>query len=254
MNSYIVAIPTYQRSSSIVKKTLTTLKQGGVNASCIYIFVANEEEALAYTAAVPREYYHEIVIGVPGICHQRNFISAYFPEGEHIISIDDDIEGYITKGQRGELTKLEDVHNFFIHAFKTLHEYRLNIWGLYPMKNAMFMRKPVRVGFLAIIGTTFGYINRHNPALYLTSVYGKEDIENSILYHLLDGAVMRFDQVTVNTKFNQPGGLGVERHEMNEKSADYLRAKHPDRVTKFYRKNGIAELRLSKKIKYVGIL
>lgn len=111
------------------------------------------------------------------------------------------------------------------------------------------MKKEINIGFLAIIGPTFGYINRHNPALYLTSVYGKEDIENSILYQLLDGAVLRFDQVTVNTKFNQPGGLGRDRHEMNEKSADYLRAKYPDRVSKFYRKNGIAELRLSKKIK-----
>jgi hypothetical protein len=252
--SYVVAIPTYDRASIIVKKTLTTLRMGGVPANCIYIFVANEQEAQIYAAAVPREYYHEMVIGVLGICYQRNFINSYFPEDQHIISIDDDIEGYITKGPRGELMKLEDVHNFFLHAFKTLHEYRLNIWGLYPMKNALFMRKEIRLGFLAIIGTTFGYINRHHHALYLTSIHGKEDIENSILYQRLDGAVLRFDQVTVNTKFNQPGGLGVARHEMNEKAANYLRAKHPDRVTKFYRKNGIADLRLSKKIKYAGIL
>ena len=42
--SYVVAIPSYNRPDEITKKTLTTLKTGGVDKKKIYVFVANKQE------------------------------------------------------------------------------------------------------------------------------------------------------------------------------------------------------------------
>ena len=65
--SYVVAIPTYNRVDEVVKKTLNTLKQGGVSSNQIYLFVANKEQYKLYEEQVPKELYSKIVIGKKGI-------------------------------------------------------------------------------------------------------------------------------------------------------------------------------------------
>ena len=47
-DSYIVAVPSYKRPSLLQKKTITTLKNGGVPASKVFVFVANKEEYADY--------------------------------------------------------------------------------------------------------------------------------------------------------------------------------------------------------------
>ena len=76
--SYVVAIPTYNRVDEVVKKTLNTLKTGGVSANQIYLFVANKQQYTLYEQNVPKELYYKIVIGKKGITNQRIFISNYF--------------------------------------------------------------------------------------------------------------------------------------------------------------------------------
>ena len=66
----------------------------------------------------------------------------------------------------------------------------------------------------------------------------------SILYYQLDGGVVRFNNIVPKTKFNAEGGLGTDRKEMNEKSAQYLKTRFPDLVTIFHRANKMAEIRL----------
>ena len=96
-----------------------------------------------------------------------------------------------------------------------------------------------------IIGVTFGYINRKSKEL-VPKAEGKEDIEQSILYYLMDGGVVRFNNVVPKTKFNAPGGLGTDRQEMNKKAAEYLKQKYPDIITIFHRKNGMTEVKLAR--------
>ena len=45
---YVVAIPSYNRSNEVVKKTLKTLNDGGISKNLIYIFVANNNELKKY--------------------------------------------------------------------------------------------------------------------------------------------------------------------------------------------------------------
>ena len=71
---YNVAIPTYNRSDVIYKKTISTLLNGGIDYKNIYIFVANEEQRKLYEKELPNNCYNKIIIGKLGISKQRTFI------------------------------------------------------------------------------------------------------------------------------------------------------------------------------------
>lgn len=241
-----IAIPTYNRSDVIEKKTLTTLLEGGIKSSQIYIFVANETEKRLYEQ-IPASKYNKIVVGKLGITNQRNFIKHYFKQGDHVVSIDDDVEGiYKLQGQKvtQKLVKVKDVAAFFQCAFDTLKKENKYLWGIYPVYNPYFMNNTVSKELSFIIGALHGYIVRDTPDL-IAEV--KEDYEQSILHYLKDGGVIRFNNITIKTKFLAPGGVGKDRFQANKKSAKYLQKKYPKLVTIFHRKNGMAEIRFTRK-------
>lgn len=244
--SYVVAIPSYNRVNEVVKKTLTTLKEGGVSSSQIYIFVANKEQYNLYEEGVPKELYAKIIIGKKGITNQRIFISKYFKEGQYVVSMDDDVEQVeIVKGNK--LVKLTNVNKFFLEAYQLMKKTNLFIWGIYPVRNAFFMKNKTTFDLRFIIGVTFGFITRHDKSLHMSiKAESKEDYEQTILYYLKDGGVIRYNNITTKTKFNAPGGLGQDRFERNKKAAEYLTNKYPDIVSRKDRDDGTPEVRLAK--------
>lgn len=257
-----IAIPSYNRSDVIEKKTLTTLLDGGIKPSQIYIFVANEKEKQLYEH-IPASKYNKIVVGKLGITNQRNFIKHYFKQGDHVVSIDDDIEGIyklqghkvtqnkVTQKVTQKLTKVKDVAAFFQSAFDTLKKENKYLWGIYPVNNPYFMNKTVSKKLSFIIGALHGYIVRDTPDL---TAEVKEDYEQSILHYLKDGGVIRFNNITIKTKFLAPGGVGKDRFQANKKSANYLQKKYPQLVNIFHRKNGMAEIRFTRKNQWNNII
>ena len=242
--SYVVAIPSYNRADSIVDKTLSYLLKGGVSPSKISIFVANKSQEKMYKSVIPKTMYSAIVVGKLGITNQRKFISHFYPADTYIVSMDDVVEELqMLRGDK--LVSVKNVDAFFVRAYGLLKKERLFIWGIYPVRNAFFMYNTVSTGLKFIIGLTFGYINRRLKRLEPKAEV-KEDFEQSILYYKEDGGVLRFNNITHKTKFNAPGGLGTERHEMNKRAAEYLQAKYPDIVSIFHRKNGMTEIRLAR--------
>ena len=253
--SYVVAIPSYNRPNEIVAKTLKTLKNGGVNKNSIYIFMANENERKKYEEIVPKELYGKLVVGKLGIANQRIFIKNYFKENQHVVSIDDDVEALFRgvpspNDGRNCITKLSPITNvdkFFKDAFERLKKEKLFIWGIYPVRNPFFMQNTVTTGLKFIIGALYGFIVRKSTPELEPSIHaeGKEDYEQSILYYKKDGGVLRYNNVTIKTKFLAKGGLGQDRFAMNKKAAEYMKKTYPDLVTIFYRKNGMTEIKLA---------
>ena len=242
---YVVAIPSYKREDVLPLKTLKTWIDGKVDPKCIHIFVANEAEKKKYET-IPRQKYGAIIVGKLGISNQRRFIIDYFPEKTHIVSIDDDVEGlFELSGEK--LSRVINVDKFYQNAFSQLEKEKLFIWGIYPVHNPFFMKNKVTTDLRFILGTMYGFINRHcmKPSLECKE---KEDVELSIKYYLKDGGVLRFNQMTVKTKFHSKGGLGEksDRFKDNQYSAEYLKKKYPDLVTIFHRKNGMAEIRMAR--------
>ena len=246
-SDYIVVIPTYNRSDVLTKKTLTTLKEGHVLSNKIHIFLANEEEKKKYEAVIPKNLYHKMIVGVLGITNQRQYISKYFPSGKRIVSLDDDVEGLFRRKSEKVLQKITNLDKFFREAFQQLKKENLYLWGIYPVCNPFFMKPNTSTKLKFIIGTLHGYINRHEKDLELSGkIDEKEDYEQSIRFYKKDGGVLRFNDVSIKTKFHAPGGLGRTEGRMkaNETAAKYLQKTYPDLVSIFHRKNGMAEIRL----------
>lgn len=245
MVNYIVAIPSYNRTTELTNKTLHTLKESDIPKNKIYIFVANKEQYKLYTENVPKNLYGHIIIGKKGIANQRTFIAQYFPEGQYVISMDDDVEQFeVLKNEK--LVKLTNIQQLFIEAYHLMKKEKLFLWGIYPVRNPYFMYKKITTDLRFIIGVTFGFIVRHNPTLKVSiKAETKEDYEQSILYYLKDGGVIRFNNITVKTKFNAPGGLGTDRYDKNKNATKYLIHTYPDLVFYKERKNGMPEVRLA---------
>lgn len=247
---YVIAIPSYNRSIEIVKKTLKTLKDGYINKNSVYIFVANDKEQKIYEDTIPIDLYGQIVVGKLGITKQRIFIKQYFEETQEVVSIDDDVEGLfeMTNTEPATLIKIDNIDLFFQTAFDRLKREKLFIWGIYPVRNPFFMQNKVTTSLKFIIGALYGFIVRKTTELE-PSVHaeGKEDYEQSILYYKKDGGVLRYNNITIKTKFLAKGGLGEDRFEMNKKAAEYLKKTYPDLVNIFNRKNGMTEIRLRAK-------
>jgi hypothetical protein len=243
---YVCAIPSYGRWTEITAKTLPCLKKGKVPREKIYVFVATKKEEKLYRDTLDPATYGKIIIGKKGLVQQRKYISQYFPENTHIVSMDDDVQN-VVRLKKDKLMKITNLDTFFRKSFRQLQAADLYLWGVYPCKNNMFMKNNVTTDLRFAIGVIHGYINRHDPSLYpsLKSV-SKEDYEQTILFFIKDKGVMRFNDIAFTTVFNAPGGLGTDRYQMNKSAQEYLCKKYPMIVKPKFRKDGTPEVTLNR--------
>lgn len=238
---YVIAIPSYQRAKEIQTKTLKYLNDCGIEDERIVVFVANEEQKNIYITAGVK---HKIVVGVLGITNQRNFIMCYFPIDQYVVSMDDDIER-LERAIDGKFVPILALDEVFKENHQLMLEENRYIWGIYPVHNIFFIKKPISTGLAFIIGVCHGYVNRR--ILLDVAFECKEDIQNSILHYLRDGGVLRINTIVAKTKFNAKGGLGIDRTEINKRSAKGLAKTYPNLCSVYQRKNGTHEIRLKTK-------
>jgi hypothetical protein len=249
---YVIAIPSYRRADMIYKKTLTTLAQhlGSKPPVLIYVFLANTTELSEYQSAWPPEFQLDktmvkFVVGEKGLKNQRNFIMDYFPEQTCIVQMDDDIDEVLELvvpenrplGKRpnraNRLKPIQDLHHFWLAAFDRCVATAANIWGIYPVPNAYFMTPTQTTDLRFIVGPMFGVINRHDQQLKLTT-NEKENVERTLKYFTLDGRVLRYNNITVATRyFKTMGGMQASQRTSARrtnalKAAEYLHRLYPD--------------------------
>lgn len=199
--SFQVAIPSLGRSNSIANNTLALLQKHSVERSQITIFVIQNEYD-AYRAVLTDEI--NIVIGVPGIVEQRQFIVDYFPEGTHLLCCDDDLS---------DIDGLDEPFLDFLNtAFNHLHTNNAYLFGIYPCWNPFFRKstKYMTMSLNFIIGTFYGIRVRHSAELRTTvALNEKEDTERTLRYFIKDGCVLRFPRIGVKTRQFKCGGMGT---------------------------------------------
>ena len=238
-----------------------------IKPSHITIFVANQEQHDIYKAAIPQFLYNNLVIGVIGLKNQRNFISDYYPEGAHIVEMDDDIKQIVQlvttqkigrKSGRVSVRKtikpykttkpIENLNDFIIKAFEMCTELNIFLWGVYPLINAYFMTDKITKDLRFIVGPMWGMINRHRQDLKLT-IDEKENSERTLQYWVADGAVLRFNYIGIDTKYyKNKGGMQSEEKNRKEealKSVYYLNKMYPT-LTKISltKKSGMPEIKM----------
>lgn len=139
----------------------------------------------------------------------------------------------------------------FKDTFKKCKRENIYLWGIYPVENAYFMQPYSTTDLRFIVGPCFGIINRHDSRLKLT-LDEKENVERTLQYWLLDGKVLRLNNITLRTQYYKtPGGMQTEgkiRKEEAMKSAQILHKRYPT-LTKIYlgKKSGHPEIKLINK-------
>ena len=242
-----IAIPSYKRPVALKEKTLKLLKSYNVPPTRIFIFVANDEEAVIYARENPE---YRIVVGVIGLPQQRNFIVDYFEMGECIISLDDDIEGIYQLISKKEQTmeRLPNFVEFIDQVFSQLREKGLQLCGIYPCRNAFFMCDKITTDLRFCIGCMCLFINDKIPLS--ECIIQKEDYERTLISYNKYGGVLRYNNICVKTKFYSVGGAGngIERNMTNENDTAMICSMYPTQLKMWRRKNGTAEVKFVKRI------
>jgi len=258
LDDYIIVIPSYNRPEMIQSKTLSLLHKHNIPEHKINIFVADKQQAILYKNKIPKHLYNEIIIGVLGLKNQRNFIMDYYKEGQHIVQLDDDLEKIMELeikkvDGRDNIKKrimipIRDLDGFIKEAFKICVSKGIYLWGIYPLANERFMFPRMTTDLRFIVGPMWGIINRHLPELKLT-IDEKENAERTLQHYTIDGAVLRFNYIGIQTKYyKNKGGMqneGKNRKDEALKSVYYLHKKYP-KLTKIYlgKKSGVPEIKM----------
>ena len=268
-----VVIPSYNRADYIITATLKMCEDYQIPSELIYVFIVDTDEQREIynkTLQIYLENGLHIVHGPLGLKNMRNFISAYFEDGQPLLSIDDDVIDLqilyeddsvsdLSKAAHWKLRKLEasEFLEWTTETYKMMCNSlnKRDLFGIYPVKNGFFMKDLAAVTYDArfCVGAFWGIINSKQPELMLT-VEEKEDMERSILFTLKDGGVLRHNRITLTTKYYKtPGGMQTHQNKEDRvrcsiESAKYLCEKYPTLCKLYYgKKNGMCEVRFKNK-------
>jgi hypothetical protein len=248
-SAFVIAIPSYKRAETLRDKTLALLENKHVPASIINVFVATEEEKRAYEATLKRGSYGKLIVARPGMGAVRNFITEYFPKGQKIMNIDDDIKDFMELGGDGKLKPVGSLMPIFNNGFKTADKKGFRLFGYYPVANGFFMKPRITEDLRYIIGSMWGIVNPGIDKLKVT-LDDKEDVQRTLIMYILDGGVLRFEQYTpVTAYYKEPGGMQEERTiNRVDKSARALVDAYTGLATlNLSKKSGMTEVRLRDK-------
>ena len=225
--NYEIAIPSYNRTAILSSHTLSMLESFKIPHSILTVFVASAEEEVKYREVVPATI--RIVVGEKGVRAIRNIITNHYPEDAWVVSIDDDIDGFVECVSTKERRPVTDLDAWIRTAFQECVKKNYNLWGIYPMNNPFysFKLKPMSQDRKFCIGHFFGVINKK----VTTHIDYKEDYERSIRYTKRDGGVIRFNHISAVTKFGRKGGVdktAKERLPVYKKEIEYLVAEFPN--------------------------
>jgi len=204
-----VCIPSYNRPGVLLTKTLDFLQRVAYPKDRINIFVASEEERLRYRAGC---FDYNLVVGVPGLVPQRNFISEWLDEDEIYVSLDDDVVGVKGGG-------LLDVVRRGVALLETR---QAGLFGVLPKDDARCFKDSTTTHLSFIVGAFF--ICRNHKDMRIQSFC--EDYERCILYFKRYGAVFRYRGAGVQTRYAGTSGglegrLGRKRNAVNQLISTY---------------------------------
>lgn len=245
---YQIAIPSYKRADIIKGKTLKLLEKYRIDPSIVTIFVGNEEEYDNYRRVLKDCAYNNLVIGEVGMCAIRNVIQKYYPENTKIMNFDDDLSEILKRVDDKTLVEVDNLEkDLILKGFNECEKHEAYLFGIYAVSNPFFMKDRISIGLYFCVGSCWGIINRHDKDLVIT-LNEKEDYDRVLRHYTKDGKVIRFDYITVKSKyFKEQGGMQATNRTLENEynNAKYLSEKYPNLCSMYIRKStNRAELRL----------
>lgn len=216
------AIPTYKRVEK--QLTLQMLKEFGYEKDDIVISTQTQEDFEQYF----NKYNSECsVIFREGhsVTDNRNTLIDYFNKGDWVVMLDDDIQAFYKLSGK-KLTKIstkEEFNRMLNDFFEYTERNNGKIWGVYPCKNAFFMKQSIDKK--DIVNTCLGLIIDQR---FDETLKAKEDIELCCRYIKSGYNVIRFNFITFDAKHRNKGGCSdVWKSNENELVSKKLVAKYP---------------------------
>ena len=171
VDDYVIACRSYKRATVFPEKTYRMLSHNGLTDR-LYIFVANKEEKDLYEAALKDQGYKQIVIGKLGGANAINAICNFFPKGQRILFVDDDLNRFFTFDKEGTYTKdSKALHRYIEDGFDSIDRYDMGAFTFSFLSNKFYLKgkpfKEFRPFILA--GNFFG--TRNDPAMITTKPY-----------------------------------------------------------------------------------
>lgn len=235
--SYAIAIPSYKRKALFEKNTYSLLKLHGLlHLSTVFV---NTEDQSEYSELPDIKV---VVRDCKSLVERRAFIYSYYPEGHHILQIDDDVSKVIDMTKK-PVASLSDVIE---RGFRLATENDCYLWGVYPVANPFFMSEGYITKLSYIPGVMFGLIKKGE---FLDAPEGKSDFYYSCWYYKRDGKTLRLQDVSpVANYYTASGGrLAMSQGRMEEENngAKIVTGAFPEWASLYTRKRtGFPEVRL----------
>jgi len=211
-DDWVIAIPSYRRADTLKDKTLRVLREYDIPVERIHVFVASQEEETVYRETLEAGTYGHLHVATPGMAAVRNFITEYFPVGQFIFNLDDDIRGFIQYDKTAPRSerRVSMLYQMITYGFRQASGIGARLWGIYPVPNGFFMDEGTQTGLQYIMGGAWG-IENPGPVLKVT-MDDKEDYMRSVIMYLLDGTVLRYRNFACQTVgYSGKGGMQVTR-------------------------------------------
>jgi hypothetical protein len=202
---FVIAIPSYNRCSTIVSKTIPLLLSHNFPPSDIHVFVVEEQQEQYASAIASLSQDIKVIVGRPTLSAQRNFIIDYFPIGTPLLMVDDDIAD-IGQKVENKIVSVENLYSIVSKFFQICKEKNVDLWGIYPVWNARFMTEQHTRGMNYILGSFYGLFNHQR---FKCDYEHGEDYARSIkeFYDNPNGTI-RFNQFSAKSKgFTGKGGM-----------------------------------------------
>jgi len=242
---YKIVIPSYNRFSTILGRTLKFLLSHNIDMNKVYIF-AHPSSYDQYKIIEDKIKGVKVIESKGGIMNSRNYITEYFEEGTKIVSIDDDIEDLIDLNTN---QPINDLDGFIKESFSMCGN---GIFGVCALNNKFYSNMKDKFGLQSIVATFCGFVNYKSIVLTLDVC---EDHERVIKYYNANKTILKRSWIGIKTKYwTNKGGIQTEldilkRIQLQNYCANELKSRYPDYVFQRKRKNGLLDIRFKRNIK-----
>ena len=181
LDEYVIACRSYGRATVFPKKTFRMLEHNKLTGR-LYVFVASAAEKRAYRDNLPGFPADRIVIGAPGLAPVTRYICRYFPEGQRIVFVDDDLDQFFVMPRQGQGRIQKDsaaLHKYLEDGFRTIDAHDLGSFTFSFLSNAFYLTgKPFKEFRPFIVGGSF-FCMRNERKLIPVDVGQSEDVLRS---------------------------------------------------------------------------
>jgi len=246
LNELVYVVKSHQRVQRFWDRTWEkVIVKHGFPLEKVYVFVSLDDDVVLY-----KEKYPQInIIKAPkGVAAVDNFITDYFPEGQKMIYMNDDVSDIVhyVNEKKVESISTEKLLAIIKAMFGKMLINGITYGGFYPVDNPFFMKGVKTTHDLCLIMDPFSLvINRKTVRI---TVSDKSDFEKSIQHFVLGGALMRYNHIALKVEYyGKEGGFQGRDEKTELETAKLMELKYPDYVAGINIKSGgKTSLRLKK--------